>query len=591
MMLSAYGQYHSVSSDSDYKMGMTGSYHQVFARECDRGGASPLEPKFMAHYFCGFCYNLSRNSSRKKEIAQIIRESGGKLVAVEIASRKKIDLTPSDYKALKDFRNTPRKFLSEDGLLLYDQAESERRYYESIQTLISSDATSSVKTHNSFVPSKDDFIGQFIELYHKEQLKPKDHQNLIVALTQAYVAKANGYQNSAIHVKVMNMCLALHAQSPKTYKLMSANLPLVSERQIRRVRSKHREPPIIYRTEGELIDVITKHVNMIRAGFNDMSMRVGISVGVDATVLVRGVQVLHGYGVVVGLASPNHWLDINSNNAEEINKFIKECRDGKRGELAGEIKMAVLSFQQTPVGISPYLILCGVPQTINESNSFATNTLATCSKAADLIGNVAMLNDSTDGVSCEVQSNFNKVCKYIKGETNQLSFPDTNHNIKNFRYQEIGGSGLVPGVIGKYVFNVMLLKMAGVVRDLLRIDDFASDALVLRLASHDTVGKLIDFDTANVGNKMVSYSDDSIPDDSICYFMQGILIMFILMQHDRIIRSQFYLSHFNVFIQVQSMLQGCCGMKEPLRTGALPCGAYLIRPSPVQGFQISETFC
>lgn len=171
---------------------------------------------------------------------------------------------------------------------------------------------------------------------------------------------------------------------------------------------------------------------------------------------------MHGQGIVVGLASPNHWLDIEGNNAEEINKFINKCRDGKRGELAGEIKMAMLSFQQILVGISLYLILCGVPQTINESNSLTTDTLATCSKAADMIGNVAMLNDSTDGVSCKVQANFNKVSKYIKGETNQLSFPDTNHDVKNFHYQEIGGSGLVPGVIGNYVFDIMLLKMAGV---------------------------------------------------------------------------------------------------------------------------------
>jgi hypothetical protein len=66
---------------------------------------------------------------------------------------------------------------------------------------------------------------------------------------------------------------------------------------------------------------------------------------------------------------------------------------------------------------------------------------------------------------------------------------------------------LVPGVIGKYIFDVMLLKMAGVAQKLLCIDDFASDALVLHRASHATVGKLLDFDAANVGNKIVSFPD------------------------------------------------------------------------------------
>lgn len=119
---------------------------------------------------------------------------------------------------------------------------------------------------------------------------------------------------------------------------------------------------------------------------------------------------------------------------------MNECRDEKLGELAGDIKLDVLSCQQTQVGVSPYLILCGIPQRINENNSFASDTLATCTKVAESIGNVAMSNDSIDGVSCEVQSNFNQICKHLDDESNQLSFPYTNHNVRNLHYQEIGGS-------------------------------------------------------------------------------------------------------------------------------------------------------
>jgi hypothetical protein len=135
---------------------------------------------------------------------------------------------------------------------------------------------------------------------------------------------------------------------------------------------------------------------------------------------------------------------------------------------------------------------------------FATDTMATCKKAAESIGNVALLNASTDGVSCEVHSNFSQVCRYIMRDSNQLSIPDRNHNVKNLRYQEIGGSGEVPAVIGNYVFDSMMLKMARVARELLCIDDFASDSLVLRLASHQTVSKLLCLETADIGNQMVS---------------------------------------------------------------------------------------
>lgn len=74
------------------------------------------------------------------------------------------------------------------------------------------------------------------------------------------------------------------------------------------------------------------------------------------------------------------------------------------------------------------------------------------------------------------------------GKNNQLSLPDTNHNVKNARYQLIGGSS--PACIGRYVFDPSLLKLAEVNQKLWRIEDYASDALVLRLASSDTIHKL-----------------------------------------------------------------------------------------------------
>lgn len=45
--------------------------------------------------------------------------------------------------------------------------------------------------------------------------------------------------------------------------------------------------------------------------------------------------------------------------------------------------------------------------------------------------------------------------------TNQLSYSDTNHSIKNNWYQQIGGSGETPATIGR-CFDVMPLKLSGV---------------------------------------------------------------------------------------------------------------------------------
>jgi hypothetical protein len=115
-----------------------------------------------------------------------------------------------------------------------------------------------------------------------------------------------------------------------------------------------------------------------------------------------------------------------------------------------------------------------------------------------------VLNYSTDGVSLEVASNREQQKLYLAGLSDHLSFTDTNHNIKNSQYQEIGGSGETSASICRYCLDVMLLKMSGASREVLRPDDFASDALPLKLASSSIVRALLELETNDTGNKMVS---------------------------------------------------------------------------------------
>ena len=69
-----------------------------------------------------------------------------------------------------------------------------------------------------------------------------------------------------------------------------------------------------------------------------------------------------------------------------------------------------------------------------------------------------------------------------------MSMKDTNHNMKNHRYQLLGGSSVA--LLGNEVFDPFILKNAGVASELWRVDDFASDFIVLRLASTTTLNKI-----------------------------------------------------------------------------------------------------
>ncbi len=130
-----------------------------------------------------------------------------------------------------------------------------------------------------------------------------------------------------------------------------------------------------------------------------------------------------------------------------------------------------------------------------------------CLRATIEDGNSIMLNTTTDRVSTEVKWNKEVTLDYINGKINYVLLLDTNHNVKNSRYQLIGGSS--PVSIGAYIFDPMLIRLAKVSQKLWRVEDFASDALLLKLASADTIQKmhnhaLQDRMNCDVGNHAVT---------------------------------------------------------------------------------------
>ena len=92
----------------------------------------------------------------------------------------------------------------------------------------------------------------------------------------------------------------------------------------------------------------------------------------DATAVVKAHQISSSHGVIVGGAYPNHFISLEDKSKDEALELLKECQEGIHGPLANEIKVAVLCFQNTPPGMSPYFVLVGRPQTTNENNDFSS---------------------------------------------------------------------------------------------------------------------------------------------------------------------------------------------------------------------------
>ncbi len=278
---------------------------------------------------------------------------------------------------------------------------------------------------NGKVPSADNFRQRFMQFHKDESAKAANKQSLIFALMDVHLARLSGNTRAGFPTKVLNFFMAIHCLSPMASEMVTANLQGVSKCHIQRVSAKCRGPPVIHLTDTdkEIVLAVEKKIKMVCGRFGNKSLRVAMSLGANATVILQAFQYLASHNAVIGGVYPNDWLEVGSTNKDDIQAVLKRCLDGEFGDAAAEVKVAVLSFQFTPPGFPPYLILVGQTQSINHSNSFASDVMSLCVQAAKNDGNAVILNESTDGVSCESKANIEQQKLNCILQANQINYP------------------------------------------------------------------------------------------------------------------------------------------------------------------------
>ena len=182
-------------------------------------------------------------------------------------------------------------------------------------------------------------------------------------------------------------------------------------------------------------------------------------------------------------AFPNHMISTQHLGKECMQKILgnKFDEDDKKEaiELASEIKIAVVSFQNLPKGTSPMAIIAARPQGNNETSSFACDACEVARLVERDLRFARFTNFAADGVSVEMYDMLQTSCEFLDGTINHCAAVDNKHNIKNDRYQFIGGSNAA--TIGNYCIDTNLLLMAKVSSELIAPKDFASDKKVEQL--------------------------------------------------------------------------------------------------------------
>ena len=113
--------------------------------------------------------------------------------------------------------------------------------------------------------------------------------------------------------------------------------------------------------------------------------------------------------------------------------------DGKYFEQSYEVMVAVISPHDVTNWISPYFTLYELPQIINETSDFENVVMKAWIFSDKQLGNAIFLNNSKYRLRCETNCNRSPIFYYLRENSDHISLPDTNHNIKNCRYQVVDG--------------------------------------------------------------------------------------------------------------------------------------------------------
>ena len=130
------------------------------------------------------------------------------------------------------------------------------------------------------------------------------------------------------------------------------------------------------------------------------------------------------------------------------------------------MKIAVWSTQRVQIEKSPYIVLNVNPQSNNEINNFGSYVLCECDFDSSSQDGMSFLNSAANKVSYESTWVQEAIHMFFCRKCHHVVITNSNHNVKNNRYHNLGGS--CPEVMGGYIFDPVLFHLAGVSENLCR---------------------------------------------------------------------------------------------------------------------------
>ena len=201
---------------------------------------------------------------------------------------------------------------------------------------------------------------------------------LLVSLLKVYVAKATAIRNRTYSDNEFNFFLLLTNRCPAAFEIVSGNLAGVSSRHMSRYKASICRKRFVNLSKIEAISKLVSHISAISTKLDEPP---SFSLAIDATKVISGSQLFYGYKVIMGGgAHPGHFIDLNGMFKDQIKDKLENIKRGKVEKEAVEIKIALVTFQNTAKGDLPLFVLTRQPQT-NKTSDVGDTLIGICRQA------------------------------------------------------------------------------------------------------------------------------------------------------------------------------------------------------------------
>ena len=148
------------------------------------------------------------------------------------------------------------------------------------------------------------------------------------------------------------------------------------------------------------------------------------------------------------------------------------------------LRLSLPHHRTPPDGMAPFVIIAAKPQKVNKgSNLFQRVFFLGCQKGAQYIG------CSGDGLYASTIKAM--VRQFLKGQVSSIASQDAHHCVKGMVYQFENGTRVVHGGDSGLHHDHFLLNTVGLPKELWRRTDFASDTIILKICSVESIKRLV----------------------------------------------------------------------------------------------------